>query len=125
MAPRAYRLTPVVNFIAPPLTRVHPGVLVAKVGYFGVKYAKVHLVQMGTKPAKVGPLGSKSAKVPKDKKKKKKLSVFNFSAWCNGKMLALSRNLTFGPGFEPAKGTLFFFFPSHKKVFAPRADQIC
>jgi hypothetical protein len=29
-------------------------VLVAKVGYFGVKSAKVYRVQMGTKPAKVG-----------------------------------------------------------------------
>ena len=26
----------------------HPGVLVAKVGYFGVKSTKVHRVQMGT-----------------------------------------------------------------------------
>ena len=29
----------------------HPGELVAKVGYFGVKLAKVYRVQMGTKPA--------------------------------------------------------------------------
>ena len=38
----------------------HPGVLVAKVGYFafGVKSAKVYQVQMGTKPAKVGRLAS-------------------------------------------------------------------
>ena len=36
----------------------HPGVLVAKVGYFGVKSAKVCRVQMGTKPAKVGRLGA-------------------------------------------------------------------
>ena len=35
----------------------HPGVLVAKVGYFGVKSAKVCRAQMGTKPAKVGRLG--------------------------------------------------------------------
>jgi hypothetical protein len=35
----------------------HPGELVAKVGYFGVKSTKVHRVQMGTKPAKVGRLG--------------------------------------------------------------------
>ena len=34
----------------------HPGVLVANVGYFGVKSAKVYRVQMGTKPAKVGRL---------------------------------------------------------------------
>jgi hypothetical protein len=31
----------------------HPGELVAKVGNFGVKSAKVYRVQMGTKPAKV------------------------------------------------------------------------
>ena len=41
----------------------HPGVLVAKVGYFGVKSAKVYRVQMGTKPAKVGRLGPRCAKV--------------------------------------------------------------
>jgi hypothetical protein len=41
----------------------HPGVLVAKVGYFGVKSTKVHRVQMGTKPAKVGRLGPRCAKV--------------------------------------------------------------
>ena len=34
----------------------HPGVLDAKVGYFGVKSAKVQQLQMGTKPAKVGRL---------------------------------------------------------------------
>jgi hypothetical protein len=39
---------------------MHPGELVAKVGYFGVKSAKVYRVQMGTKPAKVGRLGSRS-----------------------------------------------------------------
>ena len=36
----------------------HPGVLATKVGYFGVKSTKVHRVQMGTKPAKVGRLQS-------------------------------------------------------------------
>jgi len=41
----------------------HPGELVAKVGYFGVKSAKVYRVQMGTKPAKVGRLGPRCAKV--------------------------------------------------------------
>ena len=41
----------------------HPGVLVAKVGYFGVKSAKVCRAQMGTKPAKVGRLGPRCAKV--------------------------------------------------------------
>ena len=30
--------------------QIHPGELVAKVGYFGVKSAKVYRVQMGTKP---------------------------------------------------------------------------
>eukprot|EP00964_Phaeocystis_antarctica_P065466 scaffold39513_cov58-Phaeocystis_antarctica.AAC.3 len=34
-------------------TRAHRGVLATKVGYFGVKSTNVHLVQMGTKPAKV------------------------------------------------------------------------
>jgi hypothetical protein len=41
----------------------HPGELVAKVGYFGVKSVKVYRVQMGTKPAKVGRLGPRCAKV--------------------------------------------------------------
>ena len=41
----------------------HPGELVAKVGYFGVKSAKVCRAQMGTKPAKVGRLGPRCAKV--------------------------------------------------------------
>ena len=47
----------------------HPGVLVAKVGYFGVKSAKVlrppgRSPQIdGTKPAKVGRLGPRCAKV--------------------------------------------------------------
>ena len=31
-------------------------------GYFGVKSTKVHRVQMGTKPAKVGRLGPRCAK---------------------------------------------------------------
>ena len=43
--------------------RTHPGELVAKVGYFGVKSAKVQRLQMGTKPAKVGRLGPRCAKV--------------------------------------------------------------
>ena len=34
--------------------RRHPGELATKVGYFGVKSAKVCRAQMGTKPAKVG-----------------------------------------------------------------------
>ena len=42
---------------------IHPGELVAKVGYFGVKSAKVCRAQMGTKPAKVGRLGPRCAKV--------------------------------------------------------------
>jgi hypothetical protein len=42
---------------------MHPGVLAAKVGYFGVKSAKVCRAQMGTKPAKVGRLGPRCAKV--------------------------------------------------------------
>ena len=46
-----------------PKKAVHPGVLVAKVRYFGVKSAKVLLEQMGTKPAKVGHLAANSAKV--------------------------------------------------------------
>ena len=41
----------------------HPGELVAKVGYFGVKSAKVCRAQMGTKTAKVGRLGPRCAKV--------------------------------------------------------------
>jgi hypothetical protein len=41
----------------------HSGELDAKVGYFGVKSAKVYRVQMGTKPAKVGRLGPRCAKV--------------------------------------------------------------
>ena len=41
----------------------HPGELVAKVGYFGVKSTKVCRAQMGTKPAKVGRLGPRCAKV--------------------------------------------------------------
>ena len=49
------------------MCRPHPGELVAKVGYFGVKSTKVHRVQMGTKPAevsaKVGRLGPRCAKV--------------------------------------------------------------
>ena len=46
-------------------SRAHPGVPVldAEVGYFGVKSAKVYRVQMGTKPAKVGRLGPRCAKV--------------------------------------------------------------
>ena len=39
-------------------SHLHPGVLVAKVRYFGVKSAKVLLEQMGTKPAKVGHLAA-------------------------------------------------------------------
>ena len=35
----------------PPMDPIHPGLLVAKVGYFGVKSAKVPPGQMGTKPA--------------------------------------------------------------------------
>jgi hypothetical protein len=31
---------------------IHPGVVDAKVGYFGVKSTKVYREQMGTKPAK-------------------------------------------------------------------------
>ena len=37
---------------------IHPGVVVAKVGYFDPKSAKVHPVQIGTKPAKVGHLAA-------------------------------------------------------------------
>ena len=40
------------------LIQKHPGELATKVGYFGVKSTKVHRVQMGTKPAKVGHLQS-------------------------------------------------------------------
>jgi hypothetical protein len=43
--------------------RRHPGELATKVGYFGVKSAKVCRAQMGTKPAKVGRLGPRCAKV--------------------------------------------------------------
>ena len=53
----------------------HPGVLVAKVGYFGVKSAKVHPEQMGTKPAKVGHLAANLLKYVPNKKKKKKTSL--------------------------------------------------
>jgi hypothetical protein len=35
--------------------------LLIKVGYFGVKSTKVHRVQMGTKPAKVGRRGPQCA----------------------------------------------------------------
>ena len=46
------------------ITPVHPGELVAKkVGYFWVKSTKVCRAQMGTKPAKVGRLGPRCAKV--------------------------------------------------------------
>jgi len=41
----------------------HPGELDAKVGYFGVKSTKVLREQMGTKPAKVGRLDPRCAKV--------------------------------------------------------------
>ena len=51
--------------------RAHPGVLVAKVGYFGVKSAKVPQGQMGTKPAKVGHLAANLLKYVKKKTKKK------------------------------------------------------
>ena len=48
------------------LSLSHPGVLVAKVGYFGAKFAKVPQGQMGTKPAKVGHLAANLLKyVPK------------------------------------------------------------
>ena len=41
----------------------HGGVLATKVGYFGVKSAKVPQGQMGTKPAKVGHLAPGVLKV--------------------------------------------------------------
>ena len=58
----------------PPVTRTarsarplppvrHPGVVDAKVGYFGVKSTKVYRVQMGTKSAKSRSLGPRCAKV--------------------------------------------------------------
>ena len=50
--------------------QAHPGVLVAKVGYFGVKSAKVPQGQMGTKPAKVGHLAANLLKYVKKNKKK-------------------------------------------------------
>jgi hypothetical protein len=48
------------------ITRGGTTALVAKVGYFGVKSAKVCRAQMGTKPAKVGRLGPRCAKVRRD-----------------------------------------------------------
>ena len=61
-------------------------------GYFGVKSAKVHPEQMGTKPAKVGHLAAN--------------------------LLKYVKNV-----FPVEKKLRKWFF--HKKVFAPRADQIC
>ena len=58
---RAYRIPP--DSATGPALALQPGELVAKVGYFGVKSAKVYRVQMGTKPAKVGRLGPRCAKV--------------------------------------------------------------
>ena len=46
-----------------PIVQRHPGVVDAKVGYFGVKSTKVYRVQMGTKPAKGRSLGPRCAKV--------------------------------------------------------------
>ena len=65
LAPRVTKRTSLFKFVN------HPGVLVAKVGYFGVKSAKVHPEQMGTKPAKVGHLAANLLKyVPKKQNKK-------------------------------------------------------
>ena len=59
LAPRVTKRTSLFKFVN------HPGVLVAKVGYFGVKSAKVHPEQMGTKPAKVGHLAANLLKYVK------------------------------------------------------------
>ena len=54
------------------IREAHPGVLVAKVGYFDPKSAKVPIwADMGTKPAKVGHLAATLLKyVPKKQKNK-------------------------------------------------------
>jgi len=74
----------------------HPGVLAAKVRDFGANLLKCARAQMGIKPAKVGHLASTSA--------------------------IYSNVLKCAPGggeSQKARSSL------HKKVFAPRADQIC
>jgi hypothetical protein len=61
---RAYRCTyPVEPEQIVRALRPHPGVVDAKVGYFGIKSTKVYRVQMGTKPAKSRSLGPRCAKV--------------------------------------------------------------
>jgi hypothetical protein len=80
-------------------TLFHPGELVAKVGYFGVKSAKVCRAQMGTKPAKVGRLGPRCAKVRR-------------SPQPAPKGASAKRSLRSTPRAKLLKS-------------APRADQIC
>ena len=54
-------------------TCIHPGFLVAKVGNFGVKSAKVPQGQMGTKLAKVSHLAANLLKYVKKNKNKKSI----------------------------------------------------
>jgi hypothetical protein len=129
----------------PKKPRVHPGVLVgrvlvAKVGYFGVKSTKVHRVQMGTKPAKVGRLGPRCAKVrrglhaaPTGASAKRSSihaasKVAKVGAAGGPKLLKygrLRRGRVKSAKVRPQAASHKKVFAPQKKVFAPRADQSC
>jgi hypothetical protein len=110
-------------------------------GYFGVKSAKVYRVQMGTKPAKVGRLGPRCAKVrrgphpaPTGASAKRSSihaasKVAKVGAGGGPKLLKWAR-LRARPRVKSAKvrpqaASHKKVFAPQKKVFAPRADQSC
>ena len=102
----------------------HPGVLVAKVGYFGVKSAKVPPGQMGTKPAKVGHLAANLLKYVQTKNKKS--APRGFEPGSNDGILRQSRRFAVSlrrvvGRKHLERGFFLFLLYSHKKVFAPRA----
>ena len=71
---------------SPHAPTAHPGVLDAKVGYFDPKSAKVHPVQIGTKPAKVGHLAANPLKYLPEYKATKNGPFYKCCrALCNGK----------------------------------------
>jgi len=123
--------------------REHPGELVAKVGYFGVKSTKVHRVQMGTKPAKVGRLAPRCAKVRRGPQpaptgaSAKRSSIHDAASKVakvgvpRGTKFAKVGPSTSGRGrvksakVRPQAASHKKVFAPQKKVFAPRADQSC
>jgi len=114
---------------------------VAKVGYFGVKSAKVCRAQMGTKPAKVGRLGPRCAKVRRGPQPAPKgASAKRSSIHAASKVAKVGRRgrtkvAKVGPSPSEAGSNLLKSDRRRrltkrsslhkKKVFAPRADQSC